>query len=128
MKGQFTFALKIGLVVGAALLMASCASPRHDGTVEDYSKEKVQIGHRLQEVIAAAETKDFDRLDSYHLYGPKFTKFTGSSPERLDAVAGREGEHKGLGAANGLRMRVDALKTDVFGSVGVATFILDYSF
>jgi ketosteroid isomerase-like protein len=33
-----------------------------------------------------------------------------------------------LGAANGLKMRADALKIDVFDDVGIATFILDYSF
>ena len=90
--------------------------------------EKAQIEHRLEEIFAAAQAKDFSRLDSYHLYGPKFTKFTGSSPERLDAAAGRNGEHVGLGSINGLKMKADALKIDVFGKVGIATFILDYSF
>ena len=42
--------------------------------------------------------------------------------------AGRKGEHVGLGAAKSLKMRADALKIDVFGNVGIATFILDYSF
>ena len=67
-------------------------------------------------------------LPSYHFYGPKFTKFTTSSPERLDATAGRKGEHDGLGSARGLKMRVDGLKIDIFGNVGIATFVLDYSF
>jgi len=50
------------------------------------------------------------------------------STVRQDADAGRDGEHAGLGAVNGLRMRALDLKIDVIGSVGVATFILDYSF
>jgi len=33
-----------------------------------------------------------------------------------------------LGAIKGLKMRADALKMDVFGNVGITTFILDYSF
>jgi ketosteroid isomerase-like protein len=90
--------------------------------------EKKQIENRLQEIFAAAAAKDFSRLDSYHLYGPKFSKFSGSSPDRLDADAGRKGEHAGLWAINGLKMRADALKIDVFDEVGIATFILDYSF
>jgi hypothetical protein len=49
-------------------------------------------------------------------------------PERLDASAGRKGEHDRLRSINGLTMRADALKIDVFGNVGIATFILDYSF
>jgi ketosteroid isomerase-like protein len=31
-------------------------------------------------------------------------------------------------AIMGLKMRADALKIDVFGDVGIATFILDYSY
>src|SRR5215831_9015905 len=118
-------------LITSALLLAfltGCASPRTADPEAGYPNKRAQIERRLQEVIDACETKDFDRLDSYHLYGPKFTKFTGSSTERLDAAAGRKGEHDGLGAINGLKMRADALKIDVFGDVGIATFILDYSF
>jgi len=118
----------IGIALAAGILTAGCVSPRNAEVQTDYSNARTQIEQRLREVIVAAETKDFDSLDSYHLYGPKFTKFTGSSAERLDATAGREGEHKGLGAATGLKMRADSLKIDVFGKVGIATFILDYSF
>ncbi|HVM49089.1 MAG TPA: nuclear transport factor 2 family protein [Candidatus Acidoferrum sp.] len=113
-----------GAAALAAWLTAGCAgvhTPQADAS-------QAQIQRRLEEVFTAAESKDFARLDSYHLYGPKFTKFTGSSPGRLDAAAGRQGEHDGLGAAEGLRMRADALKIDVFDNVGIATFILDYSF
>lgn len=78
--------------------------------------------------MVAAENKDFTLLDSYHLYGSKFSKFTGFSAERLDAAIAQKGEHDGLGAARNLKMRTDGLKIDVFGNVGIATFILDYSF
>src|SRR5258707_15104114 len=129
MKPERTFTTQwIVGSIAAAILAAGCVSSRKTKAQTDYAKEKTQIEQRLHEVIVAAETKDFARLDSYHLYGPKFSKFTGSTAERLDAAAGREGEHKGLGAANGLKMRADTLKIDVFDNVGIATFILDYSF
>src|SRR5438552_6777948 len=112
----------------ALFLVTGCACLRPAALRADYPKERAQIERRLKEVIVAAENKDFDRLDSYHFYGPKFTKFSGSSSQRLDAVAGRKGEHDGLGASKGLKMRADDLKIDVFGNVGIATFILDYSF
>ena len=108
-------------VVVAGLLAGGCASHRGAGP-------RAQIEQRLQEVLAAAASKDFTRLDSYHLYGPRFTKFTGSSPERLDAAATRTTEHEGLTAAEGLRMRAEDLKIDLFGNVGIATFLLEYSF
>jgi len=112
----------------AGLLATGCACLRPAALQADYPEERAQIERRLSEVIVAAENKDFDRLDSYHLYGPKFTKFSGSSSQRLDAAAGRKGEHDGLGAIKGLKMRADDLKIDVFGNVGIATFILDYRF
>jgi ketosteroid isomerase-like protein len=114
------------LVLG--LLATGCACCHTTDRSAGHPEAQAQIEQRLQEVLVAAENKDFDRLDACHLYGPKFTKFSGSSPERLDAVAARSREHAGLGSLTGLKMRADALKVDVFGDVGIATFILDYSF
>jgi ketosteroid isomerase-like protein len=118
----------IATVLLVVLLAAGCATTRTADPQADYPEERAQVERRLQEVFAAAETKDFDRLDGYHFYGPKFTKFSDSSSQRLDAAAGRKGEHDGLGSVTGMKMRADALKIDVFGNVAVATFILDYSF
>jgi ketosteroid isomerase-like protein len=111
-----------------AWLAVGCASTPHANLQADYPQERAQIERRVGEILSAAEAKDFPRLDGYHLYGPKFTKFSGASAERLDAAAGRKGEHDGLGAIKGLKMRAEALKIDVFGEVAIATFILDYSF
>jgi ketosteroid isomerase-like protein len=127
-EGKFVISRMTGTALLAALLVTGCASLHTANPQETEARGQAQIRQRLQEVFAAAMSKDFDRLDSYHLYGPKFTKFSGASPDRLDAAAGRKGEHEGLGAAKGLEMRADALKIDVFDNVGIATFILDYNF
>jgi ketosteroid isomerase-like protein len=129
MNNRITCTIRlIALALAVALLAAGCASvPSADPQADD-PVERAQTGHRLQEIFAAATATDFNRLDGYHLYGPRFTKFSGSSPERLDAEASRKGEHEGLGSIKGLKMRADTLKIDVFGPVGIATFILDYSF
>ena len=90
--------------------------------------ERAQIQLRLNEIMDAAVKKDLPRLESYHLYGPKFTKFSPESPDRQDAAVARKGEHDGLTAANGLSMGADDLKIDLFGNVGIVTFVLNYSF
>ena len=111
----------IGLIASAlavALLAGGCASVPTASPQADHPVERAQIEHRLQEIFAAATAKDFNRLDGYHLYGPKFTKFSGSSPERLDSEVSRKGEHDGLSSIKGLKMRADTLKIDVFGPVG----------
>lgn len=117
----------MGSALLAGLLATGCASLMPNPQAAQ-ALAQAEIEQRLQAVFAAAENKDFNQLDSYHLYGPRFTKFSGSSSERLDAASGQKGEHDGLGAAKGLKMRADALKVDVFDHVGIATFILDYSF
>jgi len=110
-----------------ATLLAGCASTPTAKLTEDRPKEQAQIRQRLDEILDAAAKKDFKRLDSYHLYGPKFTKLTTQAPARLDAEAARTREHVAIGAATDPVMRAEDLKVDVFGDVGIATFILDYS-
>ena len=115
-----------------ALLAAGCASaPKAQAPANLNSAqaaEQTQIQTRLTDIFDAAAKKDFARLDSYHLYGPKFTKFATESPDRQDAAAAREGEHRGLAAVSGMKVHVDNLKIDVFQNVGVATFLFRYSF
>ena len=111
-----------------ALLAAGCASTTHTDLNAAHTAEQKQIQSRLQEIFDAATKKDFPRLDSYHLYGPKFTRFGTESPDREDAHAAREAEHNGLNAVSGMKIHLENLKIDVFGDVGVATFILQYSF
>jgi len=121
----------VGVKVGTLLMtlvVAGCSTPGATNLQADHPKDKAAIERRLQEIFDAAEGKDFERLDRYHAYGPKFTKYSGTSAERLDATAGRNGEHVGLGTVKGLKMRALDLKIEVFGKVGIATFILDYHF
>jgi len=116
------------VVTGIVLLCAGCSSMPQSKSATDVEQAKEQIRLVLNQIIDACEKKDLPRLDSYHLYGPKFTKFDTGSPGRLDANAAREGEHKGLTAANDLQMRALDLDIKVFGNTAVSTFILSYSF
>jgi ketosteroid isomerase-like protein len=113
---------------GLAILLAGCATAPHSDPAAPHLEVQAQVRQRLAEVMDACEEKDFERLDSYHLYGPKFTKFSTEGAGRLETPAARQGEHDGPTAAKGLKMRADALKIDVFDNVAIATFILDYSF
>lgn len=114
--------------VVVTLLMSDCASAPTTNPQKDSEKERAQIERRLNEIFDAAEKKDLERLDRYHLYGPKFTKFSAASASRQDAATSRKGEHDGLAAINELKMQAEELKTVVFGDVAVATFILNSSF
>src|SRR5881397_3223622 len=96
------------LAVAGALLIVGCvSSPTMDVREQRVARE--QIESRLQEIFDAAEKKDMDRLDSYHLYGAAFTKFISERADRLDAEETRKGEHEALIAVSGLKMQADAL-------------------
>ena len=122
MKNVIAVAAIVGLLVGG------CASGPRGKVAAQQPREAREIAGRLLEIMDACEKKDFVRLESYHLYGPKFTKFSTESAGRLDAESARKGERDGLSAVNGLSMRADGLKIDLFGKVGIATFVLNYSF
>ncbi len=110
------------------VFLPGCAAQREvDWSVEN-REDEAQVRRRLEEIFDAAEKKDLDRLDSYHLYGPKFTKFGESDWRfRQDAAAAREGEHQ-LAAIEGLSMEANDVEVDVFGDAAVATFMLEYGF
>lgn len=94
-----------------------------------FTEEQRAVEQRTQAIFEAARAKEFDRLASYHLDHPKFTKFDDFEPlHRQDAAAARQSEEEAFGAISNLRYRLEALKVDVFGPVAISTFVLDYEF
>jgi ketosteroid isomerase-like protein len=126
MQTRSCFSLWSALTMASVLLWAGCVATRHASSAGP-AAEEAQVKERLAAIFHAAETKDLARLDSYHWYGPHFTKFGGTG-KRMDAAAAREGEHKGLSALTGLKLRAEDLQIDVFGDTAVATFIAAASF
>jgi ketosteroid isomerase-like protein len=110
------------------LVLAGCASSPTSKLTAEYPEEQARVAKRIEEILRAAEKPDFDQLESYHAYGPKFTKFAPEAPNRMDAIAAREGERTGLARLNGLSMRADNLKIDILGNVAIATCVLDSTF
>jgi ketosteroid isomerase-like protein len=111
-----------------ALLIAGCASTPATKLTADSPGESAQIQARLDQIFDAGKKKDFGRMESYHLYGPGFTKFPINGTPRQDAEDARKAEHDGLSAVTNLTMQADDLKIDVFGGVGIATFVIYYGF
>jgi ketosteroid isomerase-like protein len=112
----------------APLLLAGCASISNQEPNKNSEIAKEQVHRVLDQIFDACEKKDLDRLDSYHLYGPQFTKFDSLSPGRLGAEAARQGEHAGLSAVNDLHMQAEDLDIEIFDGTAICAFLLDYSF
>src|SRR5690349_7159023 len=115
-------------VLVVAFLATGCASTSQPKLDDAQPTQQAQIQDRLKEIFDAATKKDFPRLDSYHLYGAKFTRFSTESTDRQDSLAAREAEHNGLNAVSGMKINLGNLKIDVFGETAVATFLMRYSF
>ncbi len=103
------------------------ADPPPDVLRDPFPTEQTAVAQVLQELMDAVEHKDLDRVDSFHLYGPKFSKFDESGFSRQDAAGAQAAERNGLAAVKSFTATIEDLKVDVFGPVSIATFVLNYS-
>ena len=93
---------------------------------ETYPGEQKQVAKRVHEIMAAVRARDIDLLESYHLWGPKFTKFDDWEPlSRQDAETTKQIEREGIGGAASFTADASQLKADVFGDVAIATCVMD---
>ena len=110
-----------------APLLAVCCAPRAvDRVHAQFPEAQKEIERTLHELLDAAQAKDFPRLESMHLYGPKFSRWDSRSATRQDADATRLAERAGIEPLDSFRASAEDLKVDVFGEVAVATFVMPY--
>lgn len=94
---------------------------------EPYPSEQLEVERRLEEIMSAARRQAIDELESYHAFGPKFTKFDDFEPlERQDGETTRRLEREAILGVKEFDPRLVDLKVDVFGSVAVTTFVMEY--
>jgi len=61
------------------------------------SDDQAKITKILSDIVDAAQKKELDKLDAFHAYGPKFSKFEDDGVGRQDAATAQKGERDGLG-------------------------------
>ncbi|MFF0988540.1 nuclear transport factor 2 family protein [Kocuria nitroreducens] len=95
-----------------------------DIIADTFESSQAAVDSRIHEILDAAITRDLDRLASYHLEGPKFSKFDDVEPlDRQDAETSARLEAEQFAAVQDLHAGFDDLKIDVFGPVAIATGI-----
>lgn len=100
-----------------------------DIVIDTFPEAQTRVEETLHAIMEAVALKDFDRLASYHLDSPKFSKFDDFEPlGRQDIEEANRSEAEGLGGIEGFAYDLDDLRVDVFGPVAIATFIFDYRF
>lgn len=91
---------------------------------EQYEASQAVIAARIDDIFAAAAAQDLDRLSSFHLQGPKFSKFDDEPPlDRQDIATAMRREAEQFTRVSGFDVDVQDLKVDVFGEVAVATAV-----
>lgn len=102
-------------------------APHGSILTEAYPTEQLEVERRLEDIMSAARRRAVDQLESYHAFGPKFTKFDDFEPlERQDAETTRRLEREAILGVKEFEPRVLDLKIDVFGPIAVTTFVMDY--
>jgi ketosteroid isomerase-like protein len=105
---------------------AARALAKGDVAKDSNPEAQAQVKKRLDEIWAVADTKDFAKLASFHMYGPKFTEFKDGAP-RGDAAANRKEEETELGMLVDPKVDMKDLAVAVYGDTAIATFNGDFS-
>jgi ketosteroid isomerase-like protein len=92
---------------------------------DPFPDDQAKITKVLTDIVDAAEKKDIARLESFHAYGPKFSKFEDDGLARMESDAARKGESE-IAGLKAIRMKLENVRVDVFGAVAVATCVLNY--
>ena len=91
-----------------------------------YPAQQTAVRRRLDEIWAACAARDFDLLESFHGYGPKFTSFKDGAL-RAGADANAADERKFFSMLEEPSVDMADLAINVFADVAVVTFNGRYS-
>lgn len=91
-----------------------------------YPEQQTEVRQRLDEIWAACAARDFDLLESFHGYGPKFTSFKDGAL-RAGADANAADERRFFSILEENRVDTADLAINVFTDVAVVTFNSRYS-
>ena len=121
-----TSGIRILLTTLLSLALIGCQQKKVDIIKEMYPEDQKLIEKTLHDIIDAGKKKELDRLEGFHLLGPKFTKFEDSGTRR-DAQSAMKNEREGFAAFTDFSIDIQDLKVDVFGDVAIATYVVDFT-
>ncbi len=96
-------------------------APSNDIVHDTFPDAQAAIRRRLDEIWATCAKRDFERLESFHLYGAKFTEFKECKP-RGDAHTCAAGERAFFQMIEAPVVDMKDLAIQVFADVAIATF------
>jgi len=103
------------------------AVQQHSILLHPFAQERAEVERALRQIMSATRGQAVDELESYHAFGPKYTKFDDFEPlDRQDAETTRRLEREAVTGVKEFAPEIVDLKVDVFGPAAVATFVMDY--
>lgn len=97
------------------------AATAHQTIADPQTQAQAQVRRRLEEIWPTAAARDFERLESFHLYGPTFTEFKDGKP-RGDALSCAAGERAFFSRLEQSVADMNDLAITALGDVAIATF------
>jgi ketosteroid isomerase-like protein len=94
---------------------------RSHAVADQQTQAQQEVHRRLEEIWPTAAARDFERLESFHLYGPMFTEFKDGRP-RGDAASCAAGERATFSRLEQPSVDMNDLAINVIGDVAIATF------
>ena len=126
MKTDTEASMRLLALIAACSAVFGCAHGSSEAHPASEADAQAQVRARLDQIWDSAAKRDFARLRSYHLYGPKFTEFKDGTP-RADATTGEQREREFFSAVSHPNVVMNDLAVNVFGGVAIATFNGDFS-
>jgi ketosteroid isomerase-like protein len=115
------------LALGLLLALPATATPhKGDVALETYPEAQAQIRKRLDEIWATWASKDVAKIESFHLYGPKFTEFK-DGQARGDGETNRKSEREFAAVLSDSKVEMKDLAIAVYGDTAIATFNGNFS-
>jgi len=122
---------RLASAIPVLLLLASCATAPHapeDVVFDSYPEAQAELHAVVESIAADIETTNIQALQSLHLDSEKFSKFGPRSFERQDVTSTNASEAAFFSSISEADYRIEDLKIDVFGDVGVVTYYPHVSF
>lgn len=119
------------LLATALFLLVSCAGERpseQDLINDQFPASQAELREVVESIVKDAMTGDIEGLQAAHLVSDKFTKFGPRSFARQDVESTNESEAAFFGSISNFTQRIEDLKIDVFGDIGIATYYPHVSF
>ena len=98
------------------------ADPHRQLVTDSFPAAQAELRERVMSIADDIMNSNIEGLQTVHLVSDKFTKFGPRKFERQDVNGANASEAAFFSSINNVNYRIDDLKIDVFGDIGIVTY------